>query len=242
VHFTRVRMFVGLRLYEVADRAFMGLSSEVAGSLELTQEIVMDALEQIALWYLRLNGYFVTPNFIAHGDGGPRTDVDLLAVRFPHSREYPDDTQRLHIPANKIDVVFAESKTGRCKLNGPWKAAGNHNALEYVLRRVGILENDKSTATAANGLYEKQSYESGEYVFRIVCFGSHTNGTLPLVTQVMWLDVISFINQRFEIYRAEKAEHQHWDSFGIYLWDNLSGDVVPNFTAIVDGWKAKCPR
>ncbi len=201
----------------------------------------MDALEQLALWYLRLNGYFVTPNFIAHGDGGPRTDVDVLAVRFPHSQEYPDDMQRLHIPANKIDVIFAESRTGRCKLNGPWKAAGDHHALEYVLRRVDVLENDKSITAAANGLYEKQSYESGDYVFRIVCFGSQTNGTLPRVTQVMWPDVLSFISQRFGTYQAQKAEHQHWDSFGAYLWDNLSRGVVPNVTAIVEGWKAKCP-
>ncbi len=139
----------------------------------------MDALEQLALWYLRLNGYFVTPNFIAHGDGGPRTDVDVLAVRFPHSREYPDDTKRLHIPADKIDVVFAESKTGRCKLNGPWKSGGDNQALEYVLRRVGIFENDAAITSAANQLYEKQKYEKGDYVVRIVCFGGQTNGTLP---------------------------------------------------------------
>ncbi len=201
----------------------------------------MDALEQLALWYLRLNGYFVTPNFIAHGDGGPRTDVDVLAVRFPHSREYPDDAKRLYIPADKIDVVFAESKTGRCKLNGPWKSGGDNKALEYVLRRVGTFENDAAITSAANQLYEKQKYEKGDYVVRIVCFGGQTNGTLPHVTQILWPDVLSFISQRFGTYRAQKAEHQHWDSFGAYLWDCLSGDVVPSVAAIVDGWKAKCP-
>jgi len=200
----------------------------------------MDAFEQLAVWYLRLNGYFVIPNFIAHGNGGPRTDVDVLAVRFPHSREYQDDTQRLKIPADKIDIIFAESKTGHCQLNGPWKAPGNGHALEYVLRRIGIVENDESIVAAANGLYEKQSYQSGDYVFRIVCFGSRINKKLPRVTQVMWPDVLAFLNERFGTYKAEKAEHQHWDSFGAYLWDNLSGDVVPNVNAIVDGWKAKC--
>jgi hypothetical protein len=201
----------------------------------------MDALEQLALWYLRLNGYFVTPNFIAHGEGGPRTDVDVLAVRFPHSREYPDDVQRLHIPANKIDVVFAESKAGRCRLNGPWKTAGNQHALEYVLRRVGIFEDDAAIATAATQLYGKRRHEDGDCVVRIVCFGAQTNGAIPQVTQILWPDVLSFISQRFGTYRGQKAEHQHWDSFGAHLWDTLSGDVIPNVTSIVDGWKAKCP-
>ena len=200
----------------------------------------MNLLEQLALWYLRLNGYFVTPNFIAHGDGGPRTDVDVLAVRFPQSREYPDDTQRLQIPPHKIDIVFAESKTSRCKLNGPWKTGGNHQALEYVLRRVGIFGSDSIICAAANQLYAKQRYENGDYLIRIVCFGAQTNGTLPRVTQVLWPDVLSFFNQRFRKYRAQKAEHQHWDSFGKYLWDRLSGDVVPDVTDIVEGWKAQC--
>jgi hypothetical protein len=195
----------------------------------------MNSFEQLALWYLRLNGYFVIPNFIAHGDGGPRTDVDVLGVRFPHSREYPDDAQRLQIPPNKVDIVFAESKAGRCKLNGPWKNGGDRQALEYVLRRVGIFESDNSIHAAATRLYAEQRQETGDYLIRIVCFGSKTNGTLARVTQVLWPDVLSFINRRFETYLRLKAEHQHWDSFGKYLWDRLGGDVIPEVKDIVKG-------
>lgn len=45
--------------------------------------------EQLALWYLRLNGYLTVPNFVLHPDtpGSERTDADLLAVRFPYSGE-----------------------------------------------------------------------------------------------------------------------------------------------------------
>src|SRR5438128_2340588 len=47
--------------------------------------------EALATWYLRFNGYFTTPDFTVHPDfrnqpGG--TDADVLAVRFPHSKEY----------------------------------------------------------------------------------------------------------------------------------------------------------
>ena len=201
----------------------------------------MNSFEQLALWYLRLNGYFVIPNFIAHGEGGPRTDVDVLAVRFPHSREYPDDTRRLQIPTKKIDIVFAESKAGRCRLNGPWKNGGDRQALEYVLRRVGIFENDSSILAAATRLYGEQRQEIGDYCIRIVCFGSKANGKLARATQVLWPDVLSFINRRFKTYLDHKAEHQHWDSFGKYLWDRLSGDVIPEVTDIVKGWEAQCP-
>ncbi|HEV2522123.1 MAG TPA: hypothetical protein VGT24_07045 [Candidatus Acidoferrales bacterium] len=201
----------------------------------------MNTLEQLALWYLRLNGYFTMPNFIAHGEGGPRTDVDVLGVRFPHSREYPDDKDRLQISPQKIDVVFAEVKTGRCKLNGPWKAGGNRQALEYVLRRTGTIESDNSIFAVANELYTKQRYENGTYVVRIICFGGKPNGTLPKVTQILWPNVVSFINQRFQTYLGDKAEHQHWDSFGQYLWVRLSGNYVPTVDDIARGWEAKCP-
>ena len=200
----------------------------------------MNSFEQLALWYLRLNGYFVIPNFIAHGDGGPRTDVDALGVRFPHSKEYPDDVQQLQIPPKKIDIVFAESKAGRCKLNGPWKNGDDRQALEYVLRRVSICESDSSIQAAATRLYAEQRQETADYLIRIVCFGSKTNGRLPRVTQVLWPVVPSFINRRFKTYLDQKAEHQHWDTFGKYLWDRLSGDVIPEVKDIVKGWEAQC--
>jgi hypothetical protein len=78
-------------------------------------------------------------------------------------------------------------------------------------------------------------------VVRIVCFGGQTNGTIPQVTQILWPAVLSFISQRFGTYRGQKAEHQHWDSFGKYLWERLSGDNVPNVEEIAKGWEAKCP-
>lgn len=201
----------------------------------------MDTLEQLAVWYVRLNGYFATANFIAHGRGGPRTDVDVLAVRFPYSSEYPDDTERLQIPDGKVDFILAEAKAGMCCLNGPWKAGGDRQALEYVLKRVGVLDGDAAVARAAQALYGTQRYEGRDYAVRIVCFGARTNQELPEVTQILWPDAISFIHRRFHQYRADKADHQHWDSFGRYLWGRLAGDGIPTIGDIVAGWKGRCP-
>jgi hypothetical protein len=45
--------------------------------------------EQLAYWYLRLNGFLTIRNFIVHPDAGSdqRTDVDILGVRFPYRAE-----------------------------------------------------------------------------------------------------------------------------------------------------------
>ena len=198
-------------------------------------------LEQLALWYLRLNGYFTMPNFIAHGHRSSRTDVDVLGVRLPYSKEYPDDMKRLRIASDKIDVVFAESKTGLCRLNGPWRKGGDRTTLEYVVRRVGIFQFDDSCSDVARELYASQRYENAMCVVRIVCFGGLENSALPGVTQILWPDVLRFVSRRFRTYKLEKADHQHWDSFGRYLWEKLIEGEVPNVRDITDCWKARCP-
>src|ERR1035441_9470268 len=46
----------------------------------------MNGHEWLALRYLRLNGYFTLPNFMAHRRGGALTEVDVLGVRFPYRK------------------------------------------------------------------------------------------------------------------------------------------------------------
>src|ERR1700730_15710200 len=157
----------------------------------------MDPLEQLAVWYLRLNGYFVIPNFIAHGRTSSQTDVDVLAVRFPHSEEYPDDVKVLRIPHGKTDVLLAEVKAGECRLNGPWKGKSEGDPLEYVPRRVGLLDPTK-VKEAANELCAHRLYppekelEKSPYVIRIACFGNAENASLRDVTQIIGPKVTSF--------------------------------------------------
>lgn len=47
--------------------------------------------EEIAYWYLRLNGFLLLQNFVLHRMGrGPQrgtADSDLLAIRFPYVYE-----------------------------------------------------------------------------------------------------------------------------------------------------------
>jgi len=94
----------------------------------------MSGHEWLALWYLRLNGYFTMPTFYAHGRHGPLTEVDVLGVRLPPSREFEDDPG-LNISQDCIDIVFAEAKGKKIEaLNGPW-GSPEKGALDYVLKR-----------------------------------------------------------------------------------------------------------
>ena len=101
----------------------------------------MNTLEQLGLWYLRLNGYFTMPNFIAHCHDGARTDVDVLGVRFPHSSEYPDDAARLFFPCDRIDIVLGEAKA------------------QLVLGEVGAMDGRESLEGFISNL--KVSHEKG---------------------------------------------------------------------------------
>src|SRR5690348_16517852 len=122
----------------------------------------MNTRDQLAVWYLRFNGYFTMPNFIAHAHDGSRTDVDVLAVRFPNSAEYPDDGARLRFPRNVTDILLVEVKTGECALNGPWKGKSEKQPLEYVLRRVGVFGDSALVDRAAQEIYTRRQFPPDE--------------------------------------------------------------------------------
>lgn len=51
---------------------------------------VGERAEQAASWYFRLNGFLSIPGYVVHPDQlrrFPRTEADLMAVRFPYSVE-----------------------------------------------------------------------------------------------------------------------------------------------------------
>jgi len=188
----------------------------------------MNSREWLCLWYLRLNGYFTLPNFYAHGRPGPLTEIDVLGVRFPHSREFDDDPA-LAMPADRIDVVFAEAKTKQVdSLNGPW-GSPEKGALDYVLRRVGIVA-PGNEAELAKELYSKRKALTDGALVRVVCFGIAISDELREqgVHFVSWKQVLSFINKRFKDNERLKRDHETWDDFGQYLWGMLCSERIPD--------------
>lgn len=81
--------------------------------------------EDIAYWYLRLNGFLLLRNFLVHGDrrGETRTEIDVLGVRFRHRREHfsqPMKDDDWIERANRTIVVFCDAKKGAYDFNEAW--------------------------------------------------------------------------------------------------------------------------
>lgn len=100
-----------------------------------------DIQETIVSLYLRLNGYFVS-GFIAHAPIGARTEMDVLAVRFPRHNEPEREVPpcgNLLVPPQGADFIIGEVKGGKkLKFNaGFWNSP---DAIESVLRRIGAFD------------------------------------------------------------------------------------------------------
>ncbi|HUU63169.1 MAG TPA: hypothetical protein VMX96_04525 [Dehalococcoidia bacterium] len=174
--------------------------------------------EQLAVWYLRLNGYLTTPNFVLHPDirGSERTDADILAVRFPHSKEVAgremEVDSKLVCQHGKIDFIIAEVKSGKCRLNGPWTNKQQEN-MHYVLRWLGMVP-ESEVSGVADDLYRKQVCESEGWIIRLACFGNQESPHLPEnVLQLTHEHVVKFMSERFKGHADVKSAHKQWDSF-----------------------------
>ena len=98
--------------------------------------------EDLAYWYLRLNGCFTIPNFVVHPDSGTnqKTDIDVLAVRFPFRDELLDmrDDGFFERSGAHTLVLLAEVKTSRCSLNESWLKSKS-DALKRVIGAAGLF-------------------------------------------------------------------------------------------------------
>lgn len=99
--------------------------------------------EDLATLYLRLNGYFTT-GFILHSPdyGNNHTEIDCIAVRFPHSEESereigPDPF--LEPSATRIDVALCEVKLRGQNLQFNKALLKENERIERVLRWIGLF-------------------------------------------------------------------------------------------------------
>jgi hypothetical protein len=179
----------------------------------------------LALWYLRLNGFLSVPNFVLHPTRrGPQvTEADIIAVRFPHRAEFDEDPnaddRRFAKRVTKPYFIVAESTSGICKLNDPWTKA---DAFRYVLRAFGPVVPDRVPVVAARwveaGVYSDECIDCA-----LLCFGASEDLDLrrryPSVDQIPWSEVVGFFHRRFSTYDRRKRDHEQWDLVGNKLWD-----------------------
>ena len=181
--------------------------------------------EDLAYWYLRLNGFLSIQNFIVHPDGGSNqeTDVDLMAVRFPFRAENlvrPMRDDRPFVGIRQPYVAFTEVKAGRCSLNGPWTNPERQNMLR-VLAALGAFTR-KENEWIASELYGQGFFQNQLYRVSLLCFGAERNDelaeTFPKVPQLIWSEVLLFIFNRFGEYKRQKKSNGQWDQTGKLLW------------------------
>lgn len=148
----------------------------------------MDTAVGVVKAYLELCGYFVLAELpVREADGGGYrdvTDVDVLAVRFPHpvaprSRQVMSpldvflgiDPTR-HTLEEGVDVIIGEVKEGRARLNPSLRRA---DTLAFALRRIGCCPEpqipDEVQAILRAGRQEMAMPGQVRCQVRIVVFG-----------------------------------------------------------------------
>ena len=188
--------------------------------------------ERLAYWYLRLNGFLTIENFIVHDEGGQaqRTDVDLVALRFPNRREalrgYGDQAKwmaddRRFSNKEVPFAAFVEVTSNQCKLNGPWTDRAKAN-MPRAIRALGAFSTQEEVEHASEEIYATGCYVSDKMELALISIGKKQNpelsARLPNVMQIVWNEITGFIFDRFDAFERNKRGHPQWDLDGHLLW------------------------
>jgi len=131
--------------------------------------------EEIAYWYLRLNGFFPLTDFVIHAteEGAYTSDCDLLAIRMPYVREDIggldrdwDQTLLGFFDCNRPVGVICEVKAGAIR-----GELFRDEYVEYCLKRFGFTPDADQTLLmdAAARLRQGTNIEVGDCeVFKLL--------------------------------------------------------------------------
>jgi len=185
--------------------------------------------EEVGYWYMRLNGFLTTPNFIVHPDnpgGRQMTDIDIMGVRFPYRAELLqnplEDDQVFQADDIRPLIVIGETKSGPCRIN---RTLQNPENIMRVLLAIGLFPVEHTNDIAVQ-ITQSGSYESDFYRVALCCLGDEEDPDFverfPGMLQITWQRVLSFIYRRFHQYRNIKAQHDQWDWAGHLLWNTAA--------------------
>lgn len=176
--------------------------------------------EQLVKLYLRLNGYFTT-GFIVHSQANQiRTELDVLAVRFPFHNQ--DDTNHnssefLEVPSN-IDIIIGEVKGGRLlQFNSGLR---NKKSLEKLLKWTGAIE-EGIIGNIIPDLLEKLEYQ-----------GDKEQMTFNPITIKISETQLGTITIRPLLFHFKKTnggrgiKFVDWDEINNFIWKCLCPDEI----------------
>jgi hypothetical protein len=182
--------------------------------------------EDIAYWYLRLNGFLCLRNFLVHGGrrGDDRTEIDVVGVRFRHRREHlskpmlDDDWVEL---AARMIVVFCDAKKGASDFNPAWLKQ-QRRTIESFLALVGVIP-EGLWDTTARELYDNgRSEPSPDLIITALLVHHDPQQQVSLrwkAAMVVQLGhALQFVHRRFKSYDVVKRSHEQWERSGHLLW------------------------
>jgi hypothetical protein len=167
----------------------------------------MDYGEELAYWYLRLNGFFPLKNFVVHRSPRVthRSDVDLLAVRPPYVFEEVggrtddwDEYLTKQLPFDHSLGILCEVKTGAFEKNKLFRV----EYVRYAFPRLGL-----APAANCDNLVRKLltttsvPLPDGGCVAKLLISQERTDG--PYLNRTL-SDIKDFIEARIQRYSLEK--------------------------------------
>ena len=205
----------------------------------------MDMGVMLVQAYLRVHGYFTVSEYPIlearrHGDPRMATDIDILAVRFPHAcqlvagqgRRDDDDTElltpdeTLSIPQNQVDMIIGEVKIGTAELN---QAATNPAVLRAALMRFGCCDHGDTMRVVDALLKNGYATNPAGHQVRMVAFGSAPpSGLHPAFKVILLRDVLRFL-QRYLLAHWSVLHHADFKdpAFSFLMLLQKTGGFVP---------------
>ena len=198
----------------------------------------VDPYELLVRWYLRFNGYLAVENFVIHqtveGGNVQVGENDILAVRFPNSREEPGfaletDPRLLDDEAVRdrlVDFVVAEVKGGKTDtLNTVWRPPPNPlkvARVAYVIQWLGAVCDEAVIQQVATELQASHRSRCGQFLFRVVKFAHKARPKLS-TRQVRFYDIADFlVRVRAPCWQdrgyGARSPHNQWHPFIKKLW------------------------
>lgn len=183
--------------------------------------------EDVAYWYLRLNGFLVLRNFLVHGDGSSdvRTEIDIVGVRFRYRKEHLENPMIDADWLTKSDstvVVFCEVKARRGDFNPSWLKS-SRRMLESFLAFVGVVPESR-WSDVARELYSN-GYCRAEKHLIITALLIHGAGEAgeedqwKAAPRIKLRSALSFMHARFTDHGNLKRDHSQWEESGSRLLD-----------------------
>jgi hypothetical protein len=214
------------------------------------EKMMSNPYETFVRWYLRFNGYFCIENFVLHQTLGRSIiqagEFDVLAVRFPHSRENKTPGMQiendhwlalnsdLRIPkdclgGSRVDFVIAEVKAGRGSVNEVWQRPDPEQQkvarIEYLLRWMGPLDSEGATHRVALELQQKQCSCHENFIFRVLGFcREKPNSESAGIPQLTFAEIARWIvTARTPSWRdlgfGARSAHDQWDPMIKEIWE-----------------------